>query len=100
MTALWSQGASSTLEVAMRKFLSLVASCAALCLCMAFASVAQAQLNQTWVASFGNDANDCSRNAPCRSFTIAITKTNVAGEIRCVDAGNYGSMLINKSITL
>ena len=32
------------------------------------AAPAHAQLARTFVSSFGNDANDCSRLAPCRTF--------------------------------
>src|SRR5215813_11209855 len=45
----------------------------------AFASMAQAQATRTWVSGVGDDANPCSRTAPCKTFAGAISKTAVAG---------------------
>ena len=50
---------------------------------------AQAQLNRTWVASYGS-GGACSRTDPCGSFQAAHDATNPGGEINCIDAGNYG----------
>jgi len=33
----------------------------------------------------GDDANPCSRTAPCKTFAGAISKTAAAGEINCLD---------------
>lgn len=38
-------------------------------------SVAQAQATRTWVSGVGDDANPCSRTAPCKTFAGAISKT-------------------------
>src|SRR5437870_7838970 len=62
-------------------------------ICVLFASAVNAQLNRTFVASFGNDANDCSRATPCRSFSGAIVKTNAGGEIIVLDSAGYGASL-------
>ena len=66
---------------------------------LAFTLVASAQ-DRTWVSRTGLDSNPCSRTAPCATFAGAIAKTNARGEINCVDAGDYGSLTIVKSITL
>ena len=34
----------------------------------AFASMAQAQATRTWVSGVVDDANPCSRTAPCKTF--------------------------------
>jgi hypothetical protein len=34
-----------------------------------------AQATRTWVSGVGNDANPCSRTAPCKTFAGAISKT-------------------------
>jgi Right handed beta helix region len=60
---------------------------------------AHAQLSQTWVASFGSGAL-CSRAAPCASFETALANTTVNGKIYCVDAGDFGQVSINKSVTI
>jgi hypothetical protein len=48
----------------------------------------------------GNDADPCSRTAPCRTFAGAIVKTFINGEINCLDPGGYGTVNITKSITI
>src|SRR5438477_11827993 len=37
------------------------------------------------VSGVGNDANPCSRTAPCKTFAGAISKTAAGGEINCLD---------------
>jgi hypothetical protein len=67
---------------------------------LAFVSIAQAQASRTWVSGSGDDADPCSRTAPCKSFSGAHSKTPVNGEINCIDAGPYGPLIITKSITI
>jgi hypothetical protein len=38
------------------------------------ASQAHAQATRTWVSGVGDDANPCSRTAPCKTFAGAISK--------------------------
>jgi len=64
------------------------------------ASPAEAQAARTWVSGAGDDANPCSRTAPCRSFGVAILNTAAGGEINCLDAGNFGPVAIQKAITI
>ncbi len=61
---------------------------------------AHAQATRTWVSGVGDDANPCSRTAPCKTFAGAISKTAAAGEINCLDPGGFGGITITKSITL
>ncbi|MGH8559439.1 MAG: hypothetical protein ACRESZ_18720, partial [Methylococcales bacterium] len=65
-----------------------------------FASLAWAQANRTWVSGVGDDANPCSRTAPCKTFAGAISKTAALGEINCIDPGGFGAVTIVKSITI
>ena len=67
---------------------------------VAFASIAQAQASRTWVSGVGDDANPCSRTAPCKTWAGAISKTAACGEIDALDPGGYGAVTITKSITL
>ncbi|HST51622.1 MAG TPA: right-handed parallel beta-helix repeat-containing protein [Pyrinomonadaceae bacterium] len=67
---------------------------------LAFASAAQAQASRTWVSGTGDDANPCSRTAPCKTFAGAISKTADQGEIDCIDPGGFGTVTITKSITI
>lgn len=64
------------------------------------ASGAHAQATRTWVSGVGDDANPCSRTAPCKTFQGAINKTAAHGEISVLDPGGYGIVTINKSITI
>jgi hypothetical protein len=64
------------------------------------AASAQAQATRTWVSGVGDDANPCSRTAPCKTFAGAISKTAARGEINCLDPGGYGGLTITKSITI
>src|ERR1019366_1861693 len=83
----------------MKHKLFLVIAVAALGLC-AFSSAARAQATRTWVSGVGDDANPCSRTAPCKTFQGAISKTAAAGEINCLDPGGFGAVTITKSITI
>jgi hypothetical protein len=61
---------------------------------------ASAQATRTWVSGVGDDANPCSRTAPCKTFAGAIAKTATAGEINCIDPGGFGAVTITKSMTI
>ena len=65
-----------------------------------FPSIAAAQATRTWVSGVGDDANPCSRTAPCKTFAGAISKTAPAGEIDTLDPGGFGAVTITKSITI
>jgi hypothetical protein len=67
-----------------------------------FASApASAQAMRSWVSAIGDDANPCSRTAPCKTFRAALSKTASGGEINCLDPGSYGGYTgIGKSITI
>src|SRR5256885_15733693 len=67
---------------------------------MAASSLAQAQATRTWVSGVGDEANPCSRTAPCKTFAGAISKTAAKGEINCLDPGGFGGVTINKSMTI
>jgi hypothetical protein len=64
------------------------------------ASGAEAQATRTWVSGVGDDANPCSRTAPCKTFAGAISKTAAGGEINVLDPGGFGGVTITKSITI
>jgi hypothetical protein len=64
------------------------------------ASPAWSQATRTWVSGVGDDANPCSRTAPCKTFAGAISKTAAGGEINAIDPGGYGAVTITKSIVI
>jgi len=55
---------------------------------------------RTFVSGVGDDTNPCSREAPCRTFVGAVSKTKAGGEIDVLDPGGYGPVTITKSITI
>jgi hypothetical protein len=69
-------------------------------LVVGFCTVAHAQATRTWVSGVGDDANPCSRTAPCKTFAGAISRTAPSGEICVLDPGGFGAVTITKSITI
>jgi hypothetical protein len=68
---------------------------------LAFATLpANAQAPRTWVSGVGDDANPCSRTAPCKTFAGAISKTAAGGEIDALDPAGFGALTITKAITI
>src|SRR5499425_3658856 len=69
-------------------------------LVVGFSTAAYSQATRTWVSGVGDDANPCSRTAPCKTFAGAISKTAPGGEIDALDPGGFGALTITKAITL
>lgn len=61
---------------------------------------AQAQATRTWISGVGDDANPCSRTAPCKTWAGAISKTATGGVINAIDSGGFGPVIITRAITL
>ncbi|MHB1807829.1 MAG: right-handed parallel beta-helix repeat-containing protein [Solirubrobacteraceae bacterium] len=61
---------------------------------------ASAQATRVWVSGVGDDANPCSRTAPCRTFAGSIAKAGEGGEIDALDPGEFGSVTITKAVTI
>ena len=79
----------------------LLVNCLALIvLTLAVQSVANAQATRTWVSGVGDDANPCSRTAPCKTYAGAISKTAAGGEISTLDPGGFGALTITKAMTV
>src|SRR6266849_2728925 len=71
-----------------------------ICVPMLSSDPAHAQATRTWVSGVGDDANPCSRTAPCKTFAGAISKTASGGEIDALDPGGFGALTITKPITI
>src|SRR5262249_39266210 len=57
-------------------------------------------LARTYVSSVnGNDANDCNRLTPCRTFQVAHDKTLSNGAITVIDAGGFRAVTLNRTIS-
>jgi hypothetical protein len=74
--------------------------CSMTVLVLLVASVSHAQATRTWVSGVGDDANPCSRTAPCKTFAGAISKTATNGEIDALDDGGFGAVTITKGIKI
>ena len=83
----------------MTRFISSLSLSTLLGLCLLVAP-AHAQLARTFVSSMGNDANDCGRLTPCRTFQRAHDQTLTLGEITVLDPGGYGAVNITKGISI
>lgn len=74
-------------------------------LCTVTVSASAQLLLRTFVSSTGDDLNDCSILAPCRTFNGALAKTADRGEILALDTAGYGggggvALTISKSVTI
>ncbi|MBI3147319.1 MAG: right-handed parallel beta-helix repeat-containing protein [Betaproteobacteria bacterium] len=73
---------------------------------LAFGLFAMSQahaVQRTFVSTSGSDANtasNCSTTAPCRGFAAALTVTDTGGEIIVLSSGGYGSVSIDKSVSI
>src|SRR5213595_571403 len=67
---------------------------------LALPASAFAQASRTWVSGVGDDADPCSRTAPCKTFAGAISRTAAGGEINCLDPGGFGAVTITKAMTI
>lgn len=63
------------------------------------AAAPAAAIPRTFVSGTGSGAS-CTRAAPCATFQAAHNVTDALGEINCVDAGEFGTLIITKSITI
>ncbi len=73
---------------------------ASILLMLAVATTASAQATRTWVSGVGADDNPCSRTAPCKTYSGAQSKTATNGIISTLDPGGFGTITINKSLTI
>src|SRR5439155_9243032 len=55
---------------------------------------------RTFVSGQGNDNNSCSVTQPCRTLQAAMALTLPGGEIYVLNSAGYGSLTINKSVTI
>jgi hypothetical protein len=64
-------------------------------------SAAPAFAQAAFVASNGNDANDCSRATPCATFSRALTRVKPNQTVLCLDSGPFvGHTIITQPVTI
>ncbi len=56
--------------------------------------------NRSFVATTGDDANNCTPAAYCRTFARALAMTNSGGEIVVVNSGGYGPFSIAQPVVI
>jgi len=60
-----------------------------------------AQSDRTFVSTSGIDSVTCGAfTSPCRSFNVALPKTNAGGEVTALDSGIYDSFNIGVAISV
>src|SRR5438105_7471825 len=59
-----------------------------------------AQINRSSFSLTGNDSATCQVPDPCRTFDVAISKTNAGGEVIVLSSAGYGPFTVNKSISI
>ena len=64
------------------------------------ASAAFAQNDRSAVALSGNDMARCTVPDPCRTFDVAISKTNSGGEVVVLSTAGYGPFTVTKSVSI
>lgn len=57
-------------------------------------------ITRSFVSTSGDDARDCTRTAPCRTLRAALAKTAPGGTISILDAGGYGTVVVDKTINI
>jgi parallel beta helix pectate lyase-like protein len=78
----------------LRKSVLLVLTAAAL------SSVAVGQNNRSAVSVAGNDAATCTPADPCRTFAVALSRTNPNGDVVALTSGGYGPFTVDKPATI
>jgi hypothetical protein len=56
--------------------------------------------SHTYVSGNGVNNTACYRSAPCRTFDAAQNTTTAGGTITCLDAADYGSVVLTRSMTI
>src|SRR5438093_11042884 len=56
-----------------------------------------AQNNRSAVSLTGSDTASCTVPDPCRTFDVAISKTNAGGEVIVLPSAGYAPFNVNKS---
>jgi hypothetical protein len=59
-----------------------------------------AQNNRSAVSLTGNDMASCTVPDPCRTFDVAISKTNSGGEVIVLSTAGYGPFTVTKSVSV
>ena len=61
---------------------------------------AQAQNTRSFVSPTGSDSNNCTLATPCRTLQAAYNVTNAGGEIAVLGTAGYGTLSIDKAVSI
>lgn len=64
------------------------------------ASAVFGQNNRSAVSLTGNDAASCTVPDPCRTFGVAISKTNSGGEVVVLSTAGYGAFTVTQPVSI
>src|SRR5437588_6941993 len=59
-----------------------------------------AQNNRSAVSLTGGDLATCTVPDPCRTFGVAMSKTNAGGEVIVLSSAGYGPFTVTKSVSI
>ena len=79
---------------------TIAAALAGLAVAMLMGAAPASAETRTWVSAVGDDANPCSRAAPCKSFAGALARTDHCGEIDALDPGDFEGLTITEGVTI
>jgi hypothetical protein len=51
-----------------------------------------------FVASYGNDADQCTFGSPCKTFQHAVDVADADDEVTALDGADYGPITITKAV--
>jgi hypothetical protein len=72
----------------------------AVCSVFLAAMTVSAQNNRSAVSINGLDTNASTVPAPCRTFGVAISKTNAGGDVIALDSGGYGGFTVDRAVSV
>src|SRR5437867_2452318 len=65
-----------------------------------FSTSVLAQNNRSAVSLSGTDTASCTVPDPCRTFDVAISRTNAGGEVIVLSSAGYGAFTVTKSVSI
>src|SRR5438270_4730856 len=69
-------------------------------LIVAIPLIANAQNTRSAVAVTGSDAATCTVPDPCRTFGVALSRTNSGGEVVVLSTAGYGPFTVSQSVSI
>jgi uncharacterized Zn-binding protein involved in type VI secretion len=84
----------------MRKIALSLAILSAILLPALYTAPAHAAAVHLWVSHSGSDANVCSQESPCKTFSHVLSVIADGGEVSCLDSGSFEQFTVTLSVTI